>query len=117
MSTELDRISELAKEEGKRQFYSIAHMITFGALYAAFRGLRKKASAGVDGVHVRGIRTGRRGEHPSSPREAQEWQVSGATFAQDLYPQGKREAETNLDSCPGGQDRAEGHGRNTECHR
>jgi RNA-directed DNA polymerase len=50
MSTELDRISELAKEDAKRQFYSIAHMITFGALYAAFRGLRKKASAGVDGV-------------------------------------------------------------------
>src|SRR5437773_1523246 len=50
MSTELDRISELAKEDPKRQFYSIAHMITFGALYAAFRGLRKKASAGVDGV-------------------------------------------------------------------
>ena len=50
MSTELDRISELAKEDPQRQFYSIAHMITFGALYAAFRGLRKKASAGVDGV-------------------------------------------------------------------
>ena len=50
MSTELDRITELAKEDPKRQFYSIAHMITFGALYAAFRGLRKKASAGVDGV-------------------------------------------------------------------
>jgi RNA-directed DNA polymerase len=50
MSTQIDRISELAKEDAKRQFYSIAHMITFGALYAAFRGLRKKASAGVDGV-------------------------------------------------------------------
>src|SRR2546430_214036 len=50
MSTELDRISELAKEDAKRQFCSIAHMIKFGALYAAFRGLRKKASAGVDGV-------------------------------------------------------------------
>jgi RNA-directed DNA polymerase len=50
MSTELDRISELAKEDAERQFCSIAHMITFGALYAAFRGLRKKASAGVDGV-------------------------------------------------------------------
>ena len=50
MSTELDRISELAKEDAKRQFYSIAHMITPEALYAAFRGLRKKASAGVDGV-------------------------------------------------------------------
>src|ERR1700756_4886050 len=50
MSTERDRIAELAKEDPKRQFYSIAHMITFGALYAAFRGLRRKASAGVDGV-------------------------------------------------------------------
>jgi RNA-directed DNA polymerase len=50
MSTELDRLTELAKEDPKRQFYSIAHMITFGALYAAFRGLRKKARAGVDGV-------------------------------------------------------------------
>src|SRR5215468_3261657 len=50
MSTQLDRLTELAKEDPKRQFYSIAHMITFGALYAAFRGLRKKASSGVDGV-------------------------------------------------------------------
>jgi group II intron reverse transcriptase/maturase len=50
MSTQTDRLAELAKEDPKRQFYSIAHMITFGALYAAFRGLRKKASAGVDGV-------------------------------------------------------------------
>jgi len=50
MSTQIDRISELAKEDTRRQFYSIAHMITPEALYAAFRGLRKKASAGVDGV-------------------------------------------------------------------
>jgi retron-type reverse transcriptase len=50
MSTQNDRISELAKEDPKRQFYSIGHMITPEALYAAFRGLRKKASAGVDGV-------------------------------------------------------------------
>src|SRR5580700_9526496 len=50
MSTQIDRISELAKEDPKRQFFSIAHLITPAALYAAFRGLRKKASAGVDGV-------------------------------------------------------------------
>jgi group II intron reverse transcriptase/maturase len=50
MSTKLDRLSELAKEDGKRQFFSIAHLITPEALYAAFRGLRKEASAGVDGV-------------------------------------------------------------------
>src|ERR1700733_9949424 len=50
MSTQIDRISELAKEDPKRQFFSLAHLITAEALYAAFRGLRKKASAGVDGV-------------------------------------------------------------------
>jgi RNA-directed DNA polymerase len=50
MSTKIDRISELAREDPKRQFFSIAHLITPEALYAAFRGLRKKASAGVDGV-------------------------------------------------------------------
>ena len=50
MSTKIDRLSELAKEDPKRRFFSIAHLITPEALYAAFRGLRKKASAGVDGV-------------------------------------------------------------------
>jgi group II intron reverse transcriptase/maturase len=50
MSTKLDRLSELAKGDGKRQFFSIAHLITPEALYAAFQGLRKEASAGVDGV-------------------------------------------------------------------
>src|SRR6266705_1681036 len=50
MSTKLDRLTELAKEEPKRQFFSIAHLITTEALYAAFRSLRKEASAGVDGV-------------------------------------------------------------------
>src|SRR5580693_806887 len=50
MSTKLDRLTELAKEEPKRQFFSIAHLITPEALYAAFRSLRKEASAGMDGV-------------------------------------------------------------------
>jgi len=50
VSTQIDRISELAKEDAKRQFYSIGHIITPEALYAAFRGLRKKTSAGMDGV-------------------------------------------------------------------
>src|SRR5712691_11536023 len=50
MSTEIDRLSELAKEDPKRQFFSIAHLITPEALYAAFGSLRKDASAGEDGV-------------------------------------------------------------------
>jgi RNA-directed DNA polymerase len=50
MSTELDRISELAKEDSTRKFFSIAHYLTPKRLYAAFRRLRKDASVGVDGV-------------------------------------------------------------------
>ncbi|MGM3941143.1 group II intron reverse transcriptase/maturase, partial [Salmonella sp. NW387] len=50
MSTKIDRLSELAKEDGKRRFFSIAHLLTPEAMYAAFRSLRKDASAGVDGV-------------------------------------------------------------------
>jgi len=50
MSTEINRLSELAKEDPKRQFFSIAHLITPEKMYAAFLNLRKDASAGVDGV-------------------------------------------------------------------
>jgi group II intron reverse transcriptase/maturase len=50
MSTELNRIAELAKEDPKRQFTSIAHSLSPLALYWAFKSLRKNASAGIDGV-------------------------------------------------------------------
>src|SRR6516225_10154335 len=50
MCTDSDRISELAKEDPKRQFTSIAHLITVEKLEEAFRSLRKDASAGIDGV-------------------------------------------------------------------
>ena len=50
MCTEIDRIAELAKEDPKRQFFSIAHLITMERLYAALGDLRKDASAGIDGV-------------------------------------------------------------------
>jgi RNA-directed DNA polymerase len=50
MSTELDRIAELARGQKGRQFTSIAHLLTVTALERAWLGLRKEASAGVDGV-------------------------------------------------------------------
>src|SRR3989475_10423166 len=50
MFTDINRIAELAKEDPKRQFASIAHLITGEKLYEAFRSLRKNASAGIDGV-------------------------------------------------------------------
>jgi group II intron reverse transcriptase/maturase len=50
MSPKLDRIAELARNDPKRQFFSIAHLVTPEALEAAFGSLRREASAGVDGV-------------------------------------------------------------------
>jgi RNA-directed DNA polymerase len=50
MSTDIDRLVELAKEDPERKFFSIAHFITPEKMLAAFRNLRKEASAGVDGV-------------------------------------------------------------------
>jgi RNA-directed DNA polymerase len=46
----LSRITELAKEDCERKFYSIAHFLTPETLLEAFRSLRKDASAGVDDV-------------------------------------------------------------------
>jgi len=50
MSTTFSRLTELAKEDPKRKFFSIAHLITPETMYTAFRSLRKEASAGIDGV-------------------------------------------------------------------
>src|SRR6266536_4861165 len=50
MSPKLDRLTELAKEDPKRKFSSIAHLLTVEALHEAFKDLRKDASAGMDGV-------------------------------------------------------------------
>ncbi|MBX9668334.1 MAG: group II intron reverse transcriptase/maturase [Candidatus Obscuribacterales bacterium] len=50
MSTELERISKLARENRRLQFLSIAQYLNPAALLEAFRRLRKDASAGVDGI-------------------------------------------------------------------
>ncbi len=50
MSTPLNRLTELAREDPQRSFLSIAHLLTPEALDRGFRSLRKEASAGVDGV-------------------------------------------------------------------
>lgn len=47
---ELSRLTELAKEDSRRKFISIAHLLMPEALYEAFLSLRKDAARGVDGV-------------------------------------------------------------------
>ena len=53
MSPELKRIAALARQDPKRRFTSIAHLLTPEALYQAFKSLQKDASPGVDGVTYR----------------------------------------------------------------
>jgi hypothetical protein len=60
MSTELERISELAKQEHGLQFTSLAHLLTVEMLGEAYQRLRKDSSPGVDGLTHRG-RAGLRG--------------------------------------------------------
>lgn len=50
MSPELRRIAEKARTDRRVQFTSLAHLMTVDALEAAWRALKKRASAGVDGV-------------------------------------------------------------------
>jgi RNA-directed DNA polymerase len=49
----LSRITELAKEDPDRKFFSIAHFLTPEAMHEAFLMLRRDASAGVDHVTYR----------------------------------------------------------------
>src|ERR1700693_983134 len=53
MSTQLNRLSELAKADKTTRLLSIAHLVTPAALMTAFESLRKDASAGVDEVTYR----------------------------------------------------------------
>lgn len=50
MSPELRRIAEKAREDHRIQFTSLAHLLTVEALEAAWKALKKRSSAGVDGV-------------------------------------------------------------------
>jgi len=50
MSPELRRIAAKAREDRKLQFTSLAHLLTVEALEAAWRALKKRSSAGIDGV-------------------------------------------------------------------
>lgn len=50
MSPELWRIAEKARADGRVQFTSLAHLIRVEALEAAWKALKKRSSAGIDGV-------------------------------------------------------------------
>ena len=100
MSTELSRLSELAKADKTTRFLSIAHHLTPTALMAAFEGLRKDASAGVDGVTYREDEQDVWRNIPALHHRLVSRQYPRATVAACLHPQGKRKRSTDLDSEP-----------------
>jgi len=50
MSPELRRIAEKARTDRRVQFTSLAHLLTVEGLEAAWKALKKRSSAGIDGV-------------------------------------------------------------------
>lgn len=57
MLTRLNRIAEEAKADRKRQFLSLAHLLTGRSLWRALKKLKKKAAAGMDGATVKEYET------------------------------------------------------------
>jgi group II intron reverse transcriptase/maturase len=50
MSPELREVARRAKSRPEARFFSLAHLIDVSALERAYRGIRKEAAVGVDGV-------------------------------------------------------------------
>jgi RNA-directed DNA polymerase len=116
MSTQIDRICELAKEDPKRQFFSIAHLITPEALYEDFRGLRKKASAGVDGVTYQKYEKDAARKIQQLHERLKESEYRAQPLRRIYIPKEKWEGTTYLHTILGGQNRAEGDGRSAKRH-
>jgi len=114
MSTTFSRLTELAKEDPKRKFFSIAHLITRETMYAAFRSLRKEASAGIDGVTYEQYERDAERNIRQLYRRLKEGKYQAQPLRRVYIP--KENGKQRLHSRPGGQDSAEGHGRNTNCH-
>jgi len=56
VSTQLDRIARVAKEDKKVRFTSLAHLLTPEHLKASFAKLSAKAAPGIDGVTMQAFR-------------------------------------------------------------
>ena len=102
MYTDINRIAELAKEDPKRQFFSIAHLITVEKMCEAFRSLRKDASAGIDGVTYEQYEANAEEKIRQLHQRLKEGKYQVQPLRRVYIPQRGWEAETDLDSCPGG---------------
>ena len=113
MSPQLARIAELSREDKQRKFFSIAHLLTIDALYAAFLSLRTEASAGVDGVTYKEYDVKTWEKIPILHEKLKSGEYRAQPVEANLYTERRWKAEAHLDSIPGGQDRPAGDGEAT----
>ena len=98
---ELDRLTELAKEDPQRKFFSIAHFLTPQALYEAFLSLRKDAGAGVDHVTYEDYEKQVRQNIQQLHERLKSKTYQALPLRKGLHSQRGRKIEANFDSRPG----------------
>ena len=98
MSTKLDRLTELAKEEPKRQFFSIAHLITPEALYAHFEVYERKPAQGWTASRIRSTKRTPRERSKSFIKGSKTGSTKLNRSAGSTYRKENGKQQTDLDS-------------------
>ena len=108
MFTDIDRIAELAKEDPKRQFFSIAHLITSEGCMRHFEVFERTPVPGSTASRIEQYETNAEENIQELHQRLKDGKYQAQPLRRVYIPEGRRETETDLDSRPGGQDRAEG---------
>src|SRR6266511_1741251 len=90
VSTKLQRIAQLAKEDPKRALTTLAHHIDVDFLREAYRRTRKDGAPGVDRQTAERIRAESGGESPGAARPLQVGDVPGTASEASAHPEGRR---------------------------
>ena len=91
VSTRLQRIAELAREDPKRAFRSLAHHIDVEFLQEAFSPHTQGGATGVDGQTSGRVRGATGGESPVATRPLQVGTEQGTSSSTHLRAEGRRE--------------------------
>ena len=114
VSSELDRVRQVARKDKDVRFTALLHHVTVERLEEAYRAIRPGAAPGVDGVTWRDygqdLEANLRDLHARVHRGAYRAKPSRRM----LHPEGRRAAAAARGRLAGGQDRPAGAGRGAE---
>src|SRR5947208_15141827 len=86
VSSDLDRVRQVARKDKDVRFTALLHHVTIDRLEAAYRAIRPGAAPGVDGGDVEGLRAGPRREPSRSPRPGPQGRLPGEAVSQGVHP-------------------------------